>query len=117
MATFLFQGRGAVAGPLHRFNDLVDVPPGIRPPAHSGAARFELHQGASHTGDALNGLGHLARAVLAIHPADGELRNKGFARGGSPDMALDVRVHNATAILPPLAGTVKFALTRGAAFH
>ena len=50
-------------------------------PAHRCAAGFEQHRGAAHAGHALNRLGDVPRAVVAVHAADKQFRRAGAVPG------------------------------------
>jgi hypothetical protein len=58
----------------------------------------------------------MARAIVTVHPRDREFGNGATAGAGSGDWFFSMSVHKP--VYPPtLAAAVKFALTRGVAFH
>src|SRR2546430_14437105 len=87
-----------------------------RVPADGRAPLFQADFGAGDCPHAFDRLAHVPCAVLAIHPADDELGYGELAGGRIAGMVFRLSAHKPIHLSTP-AATVKFALTRSAAFH
>ena len=101
-----FDGFGLVAGVLDRGDDGGNIGLGVPGPAHGRTLRVEMHRSAAHAGHALDGFGHVPRAVVAGHAADGEIscfriRRHRFARLHSKLESKESRTLGASSQLPP----------------
>ena len=73
----IVRGRGfndfrAIASSFNRANDRGDVLRRPGRPADRGLPGIQIHARALAAGHALNGLGHMACAIGAVHAADGQ---------------------------------------------
>ena len=116
MTTGFHNRRRVVAGGFHCPDYSLNVGPGARIPTHGGAPLRQLDGRAGDTDNALNRFGHMPRAVVAAHAGDRELGGGCFADDRIRRMVFHLNVHKPVYPSMP-AATVKFALTRSAAFH